>query len=84
MEKRILVATTLNFSSSREKPVRVLSCHGCRPRFCCVVKVLPRGLLVPDPDCVFYSHTRTGTLTLTRAAHTNERNGKRKILFSAY
>lgn len=84
VEKRILVATTLNFSS-REKPVRVLSCHGCRrPRFCCVVKVLPRGLHVPDPDCVFYSHTRTGTLTLTRAAHTNERNGKRKILFSAY
>lgn len=59
VEKRILVATTLNFSSSREKPVRVLSYHGCRrrPRFCCVVKVLPRGSLVPDPDCVFYSHT---------------------------
>lgn len=61
VEKRILVATTLNFSSSREKPVRVLSCHGCRrrPRFCCVVRVLPRGSLVPDPDCVFYSHTHS-------------------------
>lgn len=73
VEKRILVATTLNFSSSREKPVRVLSCHGCRrrPRFCCVVRVLPRGSLVPDPDCVFYSHTHTHrhTHTNTRGTH---------------
>lgn len=70
VEKRILVATTLNFSSSREKPVRVLSCHGCRrrPRFCCVVRVLPRG------SHLFRIRTASSTRTHThRHTHTNTR-----------
>lgn len=87
MEKRILVATLI-FPREKSRFVllsssSVLLC-GPRPR--------PRGVtLVPDPDCVFcgnhsLTHSRTRTVTLTRAAltRTKRKEEKKDIVLMAY